>query len=61
VSNDTIPPPLTDVELDNIEKWAKEDLRGNLGQQATARNMLRVLAELRELRGLRRSGPTRDE
>jgi hypothetical protein len=37
----------TEAELTDIEKWAKEDLHGNLGQQAKARDMLRLVEEVR--------------
>jgi hypothetical protein len=35
-------PAFTEAELADIEKWAKEDQRGNLGQQANARRLLRL-------------------
>jgi hypothetical protein len=40
-------PPFTETELADIEKWAKEDLHGNLGQQAAARQTLQLVGEVR--------------
>jgi hypothetical protein len=40
-------PAFTGVELADIEKWAKPDLAGNIGQQATARRTLRLVEEVR--------------
>jgi hypothetical protein len=37
----------TEAELADIEKWAKEDLHGNLGQQTSARQTLRPVDEVR--------------
>jgi hypothetical protein len=38
----------TEAELADIEKWAKQDLvGGNLGQQANARRLLRLVEEVR--------------
>ena len=37
----------TEAELADIETWAKEDLHGNLGQQASARRTLRLVEEVR--------------
>ena len=43
-------PPFTESELADIERWAHEDLRGTLGQQANARRLLRLVGELRWFR-----------
>jgi hypothetical protein len=41
-------PAFTEAELGDIEKWAKQDLMaGNLGQQANARRLLRLVEEVR--------------
>jgi len=40
-------PAFTEAELADIETWAKEDLHGNLGQQASARRTLRLVEEVR--------------
>jgi hypothetical protein len=37
----------TEAELADIETWVKEDLHRNLGQQATARRTLQLVAEVR--------------
>ena len=37
----------TEAELADIETWAKQDLAGNLGQQANARRTLRLVEEVR--------------
>lgn len=39
----------TDAELADFERWAHEDSHGNLGQQANARRILRLVAEVRRL------------
>ena len=40
----------TEAELADIEMWAKQDLTGNLGQQANARRTLRLVEEVRWFR-----------
>jgi hypothetical protein len=45
-------PPFTESELADIERWAHEDQRGNLGQQANARRLLRLVEEARWHRAL---------
>jgi len=52
-------PAFTEAELADIEKWAHEDQRGNLGQQANARRVLRMVEELRRF-GKRPVGWGRD-
>jgi hypothetical protein len=44
--------PFTDGELAEMEGWAREEKHGNLGQQARARNTLKLIAEVRRLREL---------
>jgi hypothetical protein len=43
---------VSDAELQDMERWAKDDLRGNLGQQAAARRTLQLLEEVRLARRL---------
>lgn len=43
-------PRLTTEELDQIERWALEDLHANLGKQAAARRTLQLLEEVRAWR-----------